>query len=318
MSLGASAEDWAHFDLILGLGTNLLPCVPASPDVKVAEGSALAGKVGKIPSMINGRGEAHGLLAWQKREIASSEVQYWSSDRRLNMCVRTGPISGIYAFDIDIESTLASEVHELIELELGRLLPISSRDDGNILPERSRENSLKTLLMFRMEEPCKKRKIKLDANPKGQAIELLADGQQFVACGTHSSGSRYRWFPELPSSIPTITLAQLDSLWKTLTTSYAKSAPMPAAPTAAAQPTDSSQVEVMTAISEEDWRHLIDCLKFLVPHAADEQVWAEIGMALLSIKDSGKPVKQLWLDFSKKAPNWQEGAAEQWWETHVR
>jgi len=36
-------------------------------------------------------------------------------------------------------------------------------------------------------------------------------------------------------------------------------------------------------------------------------------MALLSIKDCGKPVRQLWLDFSKKAPNWQDGAAEQWW-----
>jgi hypothetical protein len=62
-----------------------------SPDVKVQEGSQLAGKVGKIPSMFNGRGEAHGLTGWQKREIAPSEVAYWQSDRRLNMCVRTRP-----------------------------------------------------------------------------------------------------------------------------------------------------------------------------------------------------------------------------------
>jgi hypothetical protein len=316
MSLGASAEDWAHFDLILGLGTNLLPCVPASSDVKVAEGSALAGKVGKIPSMINGRGEAHGLLAWQKREIASSEVQYWSSDRRLNMCVRTGPISGIYALDIDIDDDptvgpdRATDVVDAIHSTLGAL------------PTRWRENSGKCLLMFRMEEPCKKRKIKLDANPKGPAIELLADGQQFVACGTHSSGVRYRWGAELPSNIPTITLAQLDSLWKTLTTSYARSdtSPVPNALAKASNPstgTDQS-AGVMKTISEPDWEHLLACLRFLVPHAADEQVWAEIGMALLSIKDCGKPVRQLWLDFSRKAPNWEEGAAEQWWEAHAR
>ena len=49
MSLGATAEDWLQFDLVLGLGANLLPCVPASPDVKVLEGSALAGKAGKDP-----------------------------------------------------------------------------------------------------------------------------------------------------------------------------------------------------------------------------------------------------------------------------
>jgi len=310
VTLGATAEDWAHFDLVLGLSANLLPCVPAAPDVKVLDGSALAGKVGKIPSQFNARGEAHGLLGWQKRAISSEETSQWSKDRRLNLCVRTGPISGIYAFDIDIDDDRAAAVHQYIDMMMG---------DGFLNgPARLRDNSEKRLLMFRMEEPCNKRKIKLDDNPKGPAIELLGAGQQFVACGMHSSGVRYQWTPELPSSIPTITLAQLDSIWSTLTTRYAKNPSTPASPTAAAQPTTVTDPTVMTAISEDDWQYLIACLKFLVPHAADEQVWAEIGMALISIKDCGKPVRQLWLDFSKKAPNWQEGAAEQWWENHVR
>ena len=46
---------------MLGLGTNLLPCVPYSADVKVQEGSALEGKGGKIPSMFNYGGAAHGI-----------------------------------------------------------------------------------------------------------------------------------------------------------------------------------------------------------------------------------------------------------------
>jgi Primase C terminal 2 (PriCT-2) len=303
MSLGATLDEWLQFDFTLGLGKNLLPCVPASPDVKVVQGSAIEGKVGKIPSMFNGNGEAHGITGWQKREIADGEVAYWSKDRRLNLCVRTGPISEVYAFDIDIDDDRASDAHEMIELELECLLPQRVRD------------SHKRLLMFRMEEPCKKRKIKLDENPRGPAIELLADGQQFVACGLHSSGSRYQWWPELPSFIPTITLAQLDSIWSTLTTKYAKSSPTFVSQTAAAQVT--TETETLTQISEEDWTRLIECLRFLVPHAADEQVWAEIGMALLSIKDCGKPVRQLWLDFSKKSPNWEEGAAELWWEGHI-
>jgi hypothetical protein len=306
MSLGATAEDWGHFDFVLGLGTNLLPCVPASPDVRVQEGSQLEGKVGKIPSMLNGRGEAHGLTGWQKREIAPSEVAYWSSDRRLNLCVRTGPISNVYAFDIDIDDERTDKIIYEIESVVGKL------------PIRSRANSLKSLLMVRMEEPCSKRKIKLDDNPRGPAVEFLANGQQFLACGSHSSGSRYQWCPELPSSIPTITLAQLDSIWATLTAKYAKTTSTPAARTVA-DPTATTDrpSEVMTTISEEDWQHLINCLRFLVPHAGDEQVWAEIGMALLSIKGSGKPVKQLWLDFSRKAPNWQDGAAEAWWVAHA-
>jgi hypothetical protein len=305
LSLGATFEDWIHFDLVLGLGANLLPCVPASPDVKVQAGSQLEGKVGKIPSMFNGRGEAHGLTGWQKREIAPSEVTHWSRDTRLNMCVRTGPLSGIYAFDIDIDDIRGVEVHIVIERALG------------YLPIRERENSVKRLLIFRMEETCKKRKIKLDDSPRGPAIEMLADGQQFIACGQHSSGSRYQWFHGLPSSIPTITLDQLNSIWATLTSKYAKTATTPAAPTAPAAATSMMTTEVLTAISEQDWAHLIECLRFLLPHAADEQVWAEIGMALLSIKNCGKPVYQLWLDFSRKAPNWEDGAPEQWWEAHA-
>jgi hypothetical protein len=302
MTLGASAEEWAHLDLVLGLGANLLPCVPASPEVKVVEGSALEGKIGKIPSMFNGRGEAHGLKDWQKREIAPWEVAQWSNDRRLNLCVRTGPISGIYAFDIDIDDERADEVRGILKAEIG------------LLSTRWRNNSKKVLIPFRMEEPCKKRRIKLD---DGTAIECLADGQQFVGCGSHSSGARYQWYPELPSSIPTITLAQLDTIWTTLTSRYAVTTSSPAS-TAPARAVTDQTTETLTTISDEDWQHLIACLRFLLPHAADEQVWAEIGMALLSIKDCGKPVKQLWLDFSKKAPNWQEGSAEQWWENHAR
>lgn len=309
MTLGATLDDWSHFDFVLGLGANLLPCVPASPGVKVLEGSALAGKVGKIPSMFNARGEAHGLLAWQKREIMPSEVQEWQNDRRLNMCVRTGPISGIYAFDIDIEGARASEAEGFLDI-LGTL------------PIRSRANSAKRLLVFRMEESCKKRKIKLNDDPRGPAIELLADGQQFVACGTHSSGVSYQWLPELPSSIPTITLAQLDSVWTTLTQRYAKTPTMPATPTAAAPASnlvsqESGPQEVMTKISEEDWQHLLACLRFMLDKVSDNDTWSQIGYGLLSLFGSGRPAQRLWYDFSSKAVGYEAGAAEAWWDSHV-
>src|SRR5271166_1794441 len=287
MSLGATLDEWNHFDLMLGLGPNLLPCVPFSADVKVLEGSALAGKVGKIPSMFNGRGEAHGLTGWQKREIAPSELAYWSKDRRLNMCVRTGPISGIYAFDIDIDDERSWDVWQEIFRATG------------VLPMRSRENSYKQLLMFRMEGGCKKRKIKLDDQARGPAIELLADGQQFVACGAHSSGVRYQWGEqgqELPSSIPTITLGQLDQVWTTLSQRYAKTSPTTTTPTApAATATTETAQEVMRAISEDDWQHLIACLRFMLDKVSDNDTWSEVGYALLSLIGSARPAERLWL-----------------------
>ena len=87
----------------LGLAGQLLPCVPASPDVQVVPGSALDGKVGKIPSAFNAAGLAHGLKDWQKRDILENELAIWRKDPRLNICVRTGEISGVYAIDVDVE-----------------------------------------------------------------------------------------------------------------------------------------------------------------------------------------------------------------------
>jgi hypothetical protein len=140
VSLGATPDDWSHFDFVLGLGANLLPCVPASPDVKVAEGSALSGKVGKLPSQFNSNGEAHGLLAWNSREIYPSEVSQWSADRRLNICLRLGPISSCYVFDIDEDDPAkAEEIVQLIESQLGVKLP-----------RRGRGNSGKCSLLFRV------------------------------------------------------------------------------------------------------------------------------------------------------------------------
>src|SRR6266404_270674 len=200
---GATPAEWFHFDFVLGLGANLLPCVPAAPDVVVSKGSALEGKVGKIPSMFNrNTGEAHGIKDWQKRPIMSAEVQQWAADPRLNICIRLGQLSGVYALDVDVNDPRATTIRGIIETTLGSL------------PIRFRADSQKFLMAFRMEERCPKRKIKLDDRPRGPAIELLGDGQQFVASGSHSDGARYQWSPGLPENLPTLTLAQVNSVWE--------------------------------------------------------------------------------------------------------
>lgn len=330
---GATPADWFHFDFVLGLGGNLLPCVPAAPDVRVVKGSQLEGKVGKIPSQFNRDGEAHGLKDWQKREIMSAEVQQWSADPRLNICVRTGPISGVYAIDVDIDD-------ERIAQHISDVLFASGDQWGQLdaSAHRTRPNSRKFLVPFRMEEPCKKRKIKLDDKPAGPAIELLADGQQFVAAGSHSSGVRYQWSPELPSSLPTITLDQLNQMWLLLTETYATPASKqanlialgrgstatssqllgtPQTPTedGTGISTTPNSTETLTAIGEQEWSELIAALRFLLDKVADNDTWSAIGYSLLSLQHT-RPAEQLWYDFSRKAVGYQPGAPESWWAAH--
>jgi hypothetical protein len=136
---GATPAEWGHLDFVLGLGANLLPCVPAAPDVKVLAGSSLAGKVGKIPSVFNREGEAHGIKAWQKKEIFGNEITLWANDGRYNCCLRTGSISGVFAIDVDVDDAMAAA-------KIAALI----KGLGIELPRRERSNSGKFLLVFRL------------------------------------------------------------------------------------------------------------------------------------------------------------------------
>src|SRR5260370_42330272 len=80
-------------------------------------------------------------------------------------------------------------------------------------------------------------------------------------------------------------------------------------------PTDAT-TEVMKTISEEDWQHLLACLRFLLDKVSDNDSWSQIGYGLLSLQASDKPVERLWLDFSSKAVGYEPGAAEAWWASH--
>lgn len=164
----------------------------------------------------------------------------------------------------------------------------------------------------------KKRIIKMDNNPRGSRIELIAEGNQFVACGTHQSGVRYQWLPSLPEQIPTITAAQVEAIWTRLMT-YAtpESQKVNQIAQDGAATTMPTEHQVLTTISDSEWLQLLDALRFLLDTVSSNDDWSKIGYALLSIQHT-RPARQLWVDFSKKAAGYEEGAPESWWDTHVR
>jgi hypothetical protein len=134
---GATPQDWWCFDVELGLGANLLPCVQA--DAEPGQGSKIK-TFGKVPSAYDPLGFAYGLKGWQKRELLPNELAQWRKDPLLNICVRLGPLSGVYCLDIDVDDREKSEeIVQLIEKQLGVKLP-----------RRYRENSGKCLLMFKL------------------------------------------------------------------------------------------------------------------------------------------------------------------------
>lgn len=224
---GATPEEWSHFDLLLGLTTDLLPVV-SNPHAVISAQSALK-QAGKVPSRYNAAHEVIGLAGWTLRRSTPTDIEQWSTESDYGMSLQTRRVRAI---DIDIEDAeVVSALLAEIELQIG------------VLPCRTRANSQKCLLIFEYPEPMGKRVIRTAHG----LIEILADGNQFVACGTHVSGSRYAW-ADLPLVVPRLDAAQWAALWALLC-AWAIETPTMARPSLEGE--TSTPAQLATAIAED-------------------------------------------------------------------
>lgn len=198
---GAAAGDWTHFSDSLGLCGDLLPVV-SNPKAEISPNSKMR-DLGKTPSRYDKQRQVVGIPQWTQQVSSEREVSRWMRDTDYGICIQT---RAVRAFDIDIGDPVhAQAVHDMVELALGAL------------PVRSRANTGKRLLAFRMAGEFPKRIIRTEHG----AIEFLATGQQFIAIGTHPSGERYEWEGGLPAQIPEVTPAEFEVVWEALVEAFA-------------------------------------------------------------------------------------------------
>lgn len=200
---GATPDEWAHLDIVLGLTADLLPVV-SNRDAVISPNSSLKEK-GKVPSVYNAQHHVVGLPNWTQKQSTPQEVYNWSQHPDYGICIQTRHVRAI---DVDVA-------------DAAQAAKLSAALQHLNLPMRYRSNSGKFLLIFQLDGAHAKRKMVVD----GGIIEFLANGQQFVAVGTHPSGVPYQWRGGLPNDIPALTPDQFNTLWKTLTDSFAVAPP---------------------------------------------------------------------------------------------
>jgi hypothetical protein len=175
---GATPEEWSHFSNVLGLTADLLPVV-SNPHAVIAPHSSLS-SLGKIPSLYNPERQVVGIRNWPNHLATPEDIARWSEEPDYGICIITRTIR---ALDVDVtDSGSAEQIRAFL------------REQGCNFPERIRNDSPKFLQMFRLSGHLPKRVMPV----AGGVIEFLATGQQFIACGTHPSGSRYEWKGGLP------------------------------------------------------------------------------------------------------------------------
>lgn len=196
--VGATPEDWINLQAA-GLTEYLLPVV-CDLSIPISPKSTLKA-LGKTPSIVR-NGMASGIPAWTSHRSTFAQVEAWSRNDAYGACVQTVVIAAIDA-DIDDGET-AERVHDIITAHLGEM------------PMRYRDNASKFLVAFELpDDDLGKRIIRL---AKG-IIEFLARGQQFVAAGRHTSGSRYAWTTAdgtVPPDFPVVSRDKFERLWAAL------------------------------------------------------------------------------------------------------
>lgn len=192
--LGATEDEWAYWDLVLGLTEHLLPAV-SNPDAQISPDSKMKA-LGKTPSAYNKAGYVAGIKDWTERRSTPQQIAKWSTQPDYSICLQTREIR---ALDIDVTD------QEKSDLVLRDFLDALNLTD---LPTRYREGTGKQLAIFRLPGDFRKRSFKVE----GGLVELLATGQQAIVAGTHQpSGTRYQWYD--PPRIIDLTAELVEKAW---------------------------------------------------------------------------------------------------------
>lgn len=209
MTWGATQEEWLHFDLILGLGADLLPVV-SNPEAEISPDSRMKSK-GKTPSVYNRQRKVAGFPKWTAHSADANDLERWAKEKDYGICVQTRTVRGL---DIDVP-----DVQRAVRIADAFLKSLGMR----LLPRRGRAGSGKTLLGFTLPGDFSKRSFKVD----GGLVEFLAGGQQFIAVGEHfdgsgaPSGTRYEWVGGLPEEFPAISADAFERAWEAIVVEFA-------------------------------------------------------------------------------------------------
>lgn len=198
---GAYPSDWQLL-IASGCGPDLLPVV-SNPGALVSPSSNLK-TYGKTPSLYNKSHEVVGIAGWTGKEATKAELTRWQKIHDYGICLQTRLVRGI---DIDItNANIVEQVTGTIEGILDCRLPVRRRGD-----------SAKCLLALKVPGDLRKRVLETEWGN----IEFLGSGNQFIAFGTHPSGSRYAWdwkgWKEGDNvTFPIVTREQLEEVWRGL------------------------------------------------------------------------------------------------------
>jgi AAA domain len=186
-----------------GFGRELLPS--PGPDAVMSPTSGIK-EPGKVPGLRKPDGTHIGFPEWTKHISTREEMKLWDSWDGMNVSLQARFLPGL---DIDTDDLALADKFE--EAAIKRF--------GNT-SVRGRTGSPRRLLMLRG-KGFHKRRFAFAKDGKTHAVELLAEGQQYIIDGRHPKGGFYKWrnkhpYERGPMGVPEITEEQVDAFFTEL------------------------------------------------------------------------------------------------------
>lgn len=261
--------------------------------------------------------KAPGYEGWQKAQASKAQVREWLESGFKNAGVG---ILTKYTCAIDIDC-----------MDEATALQFEQWCIENIGPAPVRIGKApKRLLLYRTVEPFRKRRsaVYVDEWGEKQLIEVLADGQQFVAFHIHpETGKPYEWIggksplnvragelTELPADKIETLIAEFEVYAEKQGWDLHKKAHNSGLVSAGTSvDNDNPWVEdtAPITIGDEELRTRL----LLVPGSEDYDTWSQVGMALYHQFDGGQTGFDLWNEWSETADNYDPDALERHWKS---
>lgn len=256
-------------------------------------------------------GKAPGFDGWEKSRATKDQLKDWleNGHRHAGVGILTKHTPAI---DIDIRDEKVAELMDTYVREHlgGKLVRFGQA------PKR--------LFLFRCDAPFRKMRTTIRKDEWGdkQQIEVLGEGQQFVAYHKHpETGKPYTW-PDKGQSpldvrandLPTVTIEKIEGLlayFEEIADSEGWEVGKAARSRARAIDHDNPFLEDTSPVTMDDDE--IRARLMLVPGADDYDTWNQVGMALYHQWDGGEPGLTLWHEWSETADNYDQESLERHW-----
>lgn len=184
----------------------------------------------------------------------------------------------------------------------------------------------KTLLVYRAAEEFAKVQSAtfIDDEDRKVKLEVLADGQQFVAFHTHpDTGEPYRWIGDSPldvaaEDLPEITREDAEAIVAEFER-QAKKAGWPRK-SSVSRKQGSGRIHENDPFASDKPKIELSPEELLaklhsVPNAEDYDTWFHVGMALYHQYDGGDEGRLMWHEWSSQAPNYDMDALDAKWDS---